>query len=230
MYRYEIHLHTSPVSRCARVNVEDSLKFYKDRGYDGVFITNHFPNERLEFYNVMTYEEQMRYHFSDYFLGAELSNKIGIKVFCGTEMSFLGTDFLVFGLDMDWYIDHPEIMTMHASERLAYLRENGAFIIHAHPFRERAAIDHFRLFPRLVDGVEIHNAKGDENENDMALSYAEHYGLIHFAGSDNHHGGRTIHLGGVESETPVADVFDFISQAKAGKLKPFTDINQNGDK
>ena len=35
MYYYETHLHTLPVSRCAKVNVRENLKFYKEIGYDG---------------------------------------------------------------------------------------------------------------------------------------------------------------------------------------------------
>lgn len=42
MFRYETHLHTAPVSRCAAASAEESVSFYKSIGYDGVFITNHF--------------------------------------------------------------------------------------------------------------------------------------------------------------------------------------------
>ena len=42
MYKYETHLHTSPVSRCASAGVKEHLEFYKNLGYDGIFITNHF--------------------------------------------------------------------------------------------------------------------------------------------------------------------------------------------
>lgn len=41
-YRYETHLHTYPVSKCAHKGVREALLFYKVLGYDGVFITNHF--------------------------------------------------------------------------------------------------------------------------------------------------------------------------------------------
>ena len=41
-YLYETHLHTAPVSRCAKADVRASLEFYKSLGYAGVFITNHF--------------------------------------------------------------------------------------------------------------------------------------------------------------------------------------------
>ena len=44
MYRYEMHLHTAPVSKCARASIRESLEFYKEQGYDGVFVTNHYIN------------------------------------------------------------------------------------------------------------------------------------------------------------------------------------------
>lgn len=34
MYRYETHLHTYPVSKCARVGVRENLEFYKKMEYD----------------------------------------------------------------------------------------------------------------------------------------------------------------------------------------------------
>ena len=47
MYRYETHLHTYPVSACGHVSVEDNLDFYKEMGYDGVFVTNHFVDGNI---------------------------------------------------------------------------------------------------------------------------------------------------------------------------------------
>lgn len=32
MFRYETHLHTKPVSNCARVGVRENLEFYKKLG------------------------------------------------------------------------------------------------------------------------------------------------------------------------------------------------------
>ena len=48
MYKYETHLHTYPVSACAKYDVRLNLEFYKSIGYDGVFITNHFLNAEKE--------------------------------------------------------------------------------------------------------------------------------------------------------------------------------------
>ena len=42
MYIYETHLHTSPISACAKASTRESLEFYKAAGYAGVFMTEHF--------------------------------------------------------------------------------------------------------------------------------------------------------------------------------------------
>ena len=217
-YLYETHLHTSPVSRCAHATVRENLEAYRDFGYDGVFITNHFLDGNINIDRSLPYEERIRFFFGDYEEGVRLSEEIGIKVFCGVEMSYGGTDFLVYGLDKAWFLAHPEIETMKRSAQLAFLCEAGALIIQAHPFREAAYIDHIRLFPRHVHGVEVYNACRSEFENGMAETYAQFYGLPVFSGSDNHTAGAQKRLGGMRAKTPIADEADFISRFRKGEL------------
>ena len=57
MYKYETHLHTFPVSRCARAGIQETLEFYKKLGYDGVFITNHFLDGNINVEKEKSYEE-----------------------------------------------------------------------------------------------------------------------------------------------------------------------------
>ena len=226
MYKYETHLHTSPVSRCAIASVEETLKYYKELEYDGIFITNHFPDVEDDTNKGKTYEQKINFYFSDYEKALELSETVGIKVFCGIETSYGGTDFLVYGLDKEWFLAHPEIMSMKQSDKLAFMRENGALIIQAHPFREAFYIDHIRLFPRHVDGVEIMNANRPEEENNLAKIYCEHYGLIKFAGSDNHSASKQNKLFGICFDEPVCSIEDFIEKAKKHKAEIFTFTNE----
>ena len=222
MYRYETHLHTAPVSKCATATIEESLRQYQDLGYGGVFVTNHFLDGSLNIDRNAPYEERLNFFFSDYEKGLEIGKELGIKVFCGAEMNYRGTDFLVYGLDKQWYLAHPEIMEMEKSEELRFLKENGALIIHAHPFREASYIDHIRLYPRSIDGVEVINACRTDLENKMARQYAENYELIPFAGSDNHHAAKHKKLAGVCCEEPIQDVQDFIAKVKSRKMEIFT--------
>ena len=221
MYKYETHLHTSPVSKCAIASVRDSLEFYKSLGYDGVFITNHFIQGNMTKPEGATYEELIAFYFSDYEAALAMSEEIGIKVFCAVEISYRGTDFLVFGLDKDWYLSHPEILTMNFSDELNLMRESGAFISQAHPYREAGYINHIRLFPRCIDAVEVINSSRNKFENDMAAHYADAYGLLKTAGSDNHSGPARNALAGVECDEPIESVSDFIEKIKAGKTSVF---------
>ncbi|MBE7065748.1 MAG: hypothetical protein E7384_08065 [Ruminococcaceae bacterium] len=106
------------------------------------------------------------------------------------------------------------------------MADSGALIIQAHPFREAAYIDHIRLFPCHIHGVEIENACRTESQNRMAKLYAEHYGFLEFAGTDNHIGSRQKQLAGICTDQPVCDVEDFIEKVKGKKTKIFTIVNE----
>ena len=221
MFRYETHMHTWPVSRCGKVSVRDNLTFYKSLGYAGVFITNHFLDGNINIDRDLPYAQRIEFYFSDYEAALPIGQELGIAVFDGLEMSYEGTDFLIYGLHKDWFLTHPEIESMPQSQQLPLLMDAGALVIHAHPYREDSYIDHIRLFPRCVQGVEVYNACRRDLENDMALHYANSYGLIHFAGTDNHRGSACTRLGGMEAETPITDEQDFVKRVLAGEMKPF---------
>lgn len=222
LYRYETHLHTSPVSKCAVISVRKILEFYKKMNYDGVFVTNHFIDGNIRIDSSLPYEERIQFYFSDYEEGKKLGEEIGIKVFYGVETTtYDGTDFMVYGLDKEWFLAHPEIEQMKKSQVLPYYMEHGALVVQAHPFREAGFIDHIRLFPRCVHGVETINASRTDFENKTAALYAKHYQLLEFAGSDNH-GFTSSYLAGMCSETPVLDELDFVKKVLAKEMKVFT--------
>ena len=220
-YLYETHLHTAPVSRCAKATVRESLELYKRLGYAGAFITNHFLDGNVNIDRSLPYRDRIEYYFSDYEEGLRVGKELGISVFCGIESSYKGTDFLIYGLDKAWYLDHPEIEGMKKTYMLTLMNESGALIIQAHPYREASYINHIRLFPRHVHGVEVFNAGRTELENGMAEHYAKAYGLVPFAGTDNHHGAACRLLGGMCAETPILDEADFVARVKRGELSVF---------
>ena len=237
MYIYETHCHTSPVSKCGKASAYETVCFYKQFGYDGIFITNHFLDGNINpEARVLPYCEQIDYYFSDYEEAVRIGASAGIKVFPGVELSCKGTDFLIFGLDKEWYKAHPEILEMKKTEELPYLMEAGALVIQAHPYREAHYIDHIRLFPRSVHGVEVINSNQAWGANEMAEIYAEQYGFLRTAGSDNHWGenaftrlrekGFRPELAGMCSDTEINSVGDFIAGVKSGSFRSFL-IDEN---
>ena len=211
-YIYETHCHTAPVSKCARASARETVEFYKSEGYDGLFITNHFldGNVNIPKDSEMTYAEKIEFYFSDYEEAHRIGEEIGLKVFPGVELSCCGSDFLIYGLDKEWYIAHPEIIGVRDRSKLITLIDAGALVVHAHPFREASYIDHIRLFPQATHAVEVINGGRTDFENRMAGIYAKEYGFRVTAGSDNHRAGQIGVLAGIETDTPINCVRDYI--------------------
>ncbi len=218
-YIYETHCHTSPISKCGSCSVQDNLLFYKSMGYSGVFITNHFIDGNFGGDRTLSLEEQIEFYFSEVDEAERLGKEIGIDVFYGVESSYQGTDFLIFGLGKEYFLSHTEIFEYKRSDFLSALREAGAFIVQAHPFREARYIDHIRLFPRHIDAVEVINtANSAPFMNDLARTYADTYGLLCTAGSDNHSAGHCPRdFGAMAFSHRLESVEDFISSMRRGE-------------
>lgn len=239
LYKYETHCHTAPVSGCGKASVKETVLFYKEAGYDGIFLTNHFLDGNINACaRSLPYEEQIDYYFSDAEEAAEEGEKAGLKVFPGVELSYRGTDFLIYGLEKDWYRKHPEILRMEKREELKLMADAGAFIVQAHPYREASYIDHIRLYPRSVHAVEVINSSQTPLANRMADHYADAYGLLKTCGSDNHRAGGLFadlrgkglaaEIAGMCSTQPVCSPGDFIRMMRAGELKRFIQT-ENGE-
>ena len=115
---------------------------------------------------------------------------------------------------------------MKKSDELKYIRENGGFVVQAHPFRQAGYIDHIRLFPDATDGVEVINACRKDEENKMAELYASFYGFFKTGGTDNHLGSKIPKLAGMESKTQINSEAEFIEAVKNNKMKIFYTDNK----
>ncbi len=221
-YKYETHSHTSQTSKCSRISGADLARFYHSLGYTGLFVTDHFFNGNTLVPHNLPWQERVEWLEKGYLEAKAVGDAIGLDVFFAWEYSVQGNDFLIYGLDRDWLLDHPEQMEWKSREYMARVREDGGTVIHAHPFREAGYIDHIRLLPRDSDGVEILNASMSEDVNRRAAWYAESYGLCISAGSDNHVGKRE-KLAGVYLPERIASPQDFCRLIKEGNAEIFLD-------
>lgn len=146
----------------------------------------------------------------------------GFDVFFGWEWTFRGTDILTYGLGKEWLLAHPEVWELSINDYCDLARESGAFLVHAHPFREAAYIDMIRLFPRKVDGVEVLNAMRNDFENERANEYADNYGLLKVAASDNHVG-RIKRYCGIKTAKRVRDMREMAELIRRGEVELFTE-------
>ena len=221
LYKYETHCHTSETSRCARTSGAEMARAYKEMGYTGLIISDHFLNGNTTVDKTLPWEQQVAEFERGYLAAKEEGAKIGLDVFFAWECSMSG-DFLIYGLDKEWLLANPDQLSWKPSEYMTRAREAGGMVIHAHPFREASYIDHIHLFPRHIDGVEIINASMPPEVNRRAEWYAREYGLQMSAGSDNHSGKRE-KLAGIYLPERITSMQDFCRLVKEGKAEIFAD-------
>ncbi|MBR4702953.1 MAG: PHP domain-containing protein [Oscillospiraceae bacterium] len=220
-YRYETHMHTAEGSRCARATAEEQVRYYKDMGFDGICVTDHFLGGNTTVPPELTWKRKIEMFCAPYEKAAEAGEKLGLKVFFGWEYADKGTDFLTYGLDKEWLLRNEGLLLMSITNYLDFVRREGAFVAHAHPFREDFYIPCIQLMPRQVDAVEIVNANRKDFENYRAAEYARNYGLPALAGSDNHTAEKQKRLCGIETDAPIQDASDFLRVLRSGEYRIF---------
>lgn len=214
-YLVETHLHAKEASLCSEVCAADMIDACKEKGYSAVFVTDHFFNGNTAIDRSLEWEQQIDEFFKGYENAKKRGDEIGVKVFFGLEFNNMGNEFLIYKSSKEWLKAHPEIMWLDIEQALTLFRNAGAFVIHAHPFREAWYVKEMRTFPDCVDAVEVFNGKNaPERTNEKALDYAERHKLLMTAGSDAHKTDEI--LCGCVFENPIESEDDFINQLKSG--------------
>ncbi|MDD4136059.1 MAG: CehA/McbA family metallohydrolase [Candidatus Shapirobacteria bacterium] len=151
--RFDLHMHTTKSD--GKNSLKEMLKMAKRKGLDAIAITDH--------------------NVSSKFNTEKISEKYGIYVIPGCELSFLSGHLLVLGLDSE--LVEKKLKQHKIKERtcsviarkktirniLQYFIENGALIIAAHPKIPTGMMSLrgsflAELYERgLVHGAEIHN-------------------------------------------------------------------------
>ena len=220
MYKYETHMHTMEASACANSSAADMADKYKAEGYDGIFITDHFFNGNSAVPRDLPWDERIELYCAGYENALKRGKEIGLDVFFGIEYGNGGSDFLIYGLDKQWLLDHDYILDMGLTQFLELARSEGAFAVQAHPFRDYPYIRSTTHCPHFVDAIEIINASHplDTPFNDRAAEFAGWYDLPVTAGSDAHNTTDRWYGVGVVSETPFKSYKDYAEAVRSGKL------------
>lgn len=215
-YKYETHLHTSEASACATCSGVEQAWLYKEMGYSGIIVTDHFFNGNTCVPKNLPWKERVERFALGYEHALEEGKKIGLSVFFGWEESFYGTDFLVYGLDKEWLMNHPDFHQCSIPEHYNLIHGDGGYFVHAHPFREASYISEYRLYPDYEDAIEIINASHkDRSFNKKAAQYAKKYNKPVTSGSDAHH--LVTSRGGMIFQHELKNIQDFINSVNEKK-------------
>jgi hypothetical protein len=214
---YETHTHTREGSACASWSAIESVRAHKEAGFTGIIVTNHFYYGNTSVDRRLPWKEWAAAFCSGYRIAKEEGDRVGLQVFFGWEAGYQGTEFLIYGLDEQWLLSHPEIKDATVEEQYRLVKKSGGMVVQAHPFRKEAYIPEIRLYPDYVDAVEAVNTchscpKSDSHYNPgcnaRAIAYAGENNLPMTSGSDTHR--IPLLDGGMLFGRKLIDIHDFI--------------------
>ncbi len=210
MFRYETHMHTCQGSACGSSTGAEHARFYKERGYQGIFITDHFFGGNTAAPRSGKWKDRVDWYCSGFEDAWNEGQKLGLDVFFGIEQNFNGDEYLIYGLDKQFLLDHPEMEHWSRREQYEQVHAAGGCVIQAHPFRMRGYLSAIRICDRYVDGIEAANAGNPPAQDAYAARYAKARGLYTIAGSDNHCSREGSVLYGVGLDRPIDSAADWV--------------------
>jgi len=203
MFKTDLHVHTSEVSMCADIGAVTAVRLYKEAGFDGIVITNHYHSLFFESRRENAWEDNVDQLLRGYRIAKGEGDKVGLKVFCGMELSFYGenrNDYLIYGITRDFLVGYPYLCDICLADFRKIADENGLMIFQAHPFRRWMTM----MPPKMLDGIETFNGHARHKSYNPAVElYAELNGFKHIAGSDCHDI-TNVGTSGIMTEHPVA--------------------------
>jgi hypothetical protein len=213
MFLYETHLHTCEGSACGVSPAAEYIQRYIDRGFTGIMVTDHFFNSNCTADRHLPWKEWVKRYCAGFEHAREEGARRGLDVFFGWEETFDGDDYLIYGLDREWLLEHPEVVRWTREEQWRETRTYGGCVVQAHPFRQHDYIRTIHLSPYFIDAVEAANEGNHDARYDaLAHEYARTLRLPAVAGSDIHDAGDLLASEpyGIELEEKLSSINDYV--------------------
>ena len=204
----DLHNHTSKYSDDSLLSPEHLIEVAKKAGLDGIAVTEH------DFF--WDHEELV-----------DIGKRMDFLVIPGVEINTDEGHLLVFGLDQ-------YVFGMHKTWFLKDLVDkSGGAMLAAHPYRRRFrpefknAEEYERMLQKastnsmlaIVEGAEVNNGRGSEQENAFATELCRRLNLKGVATSDSHQT-HDIAKNGTRFERQITGLEDLITELKAGRFQP----------
>lgn len=171
MAKIEVHFHTDESSPCGKVPAAVGIATYKEAGYDGVMVTDHFSKAVLGGKDDgRDWNEVKEQFLKGYRQAREAGQRLGVRVYLGMEIRFPANDndYLVFGADEGFFDRHPWVYETSIEEFRAIADAENLCVIQAHPFRDGCT----PAPAECLDGAEYFNGHpGHNSHNDLAQKW-----------------------------------------------------------
>ena len=208
-FLYETHMHTTPASACGKSTGKEHVHFYRDIGFTGIIITDHFFRGNTGVDRSLPWEQRIDLYCRGYEEAREEGEKIGLDVFFGIEENHAGDEYLIYGLDKAFLKAHPEMEHWTRRQQLEEVHRAGGCVIQAHPFRMRKYMDRIRVGLPFCDGIEAANAGNEPLDDARAIRLGREKHLVMTAGSDNHLS-PTEKIFGIELENRLTNIGEYV--------------------
>lgn len=225
MFKTELHIHTSPVSRCAKVSAVDAATHFYDAGYKTIVITNHLSPKLYD--KVITCDPNDHKAVADCYLS---DYRLARDAFWGKMNVLLGielrvhennNDYLIYGISEEFVYNLGNVMDLKLKEIVPIVHSAGGLIFQAHPFRNTMSVTN----PELLDGIEVYNlAPVHDNRNEIACAWAKKFNLLHTLGQD-YHRPEYLQGGGILTDTEITSNAELVEVLKSKSFK-MTDGSQ----
>lgn len=217
-YKYELHLHTGAVSRCAAIEPERAVELYKEKGYDGIVITDHYSVQTFFDKHLFAPQKDTDFFIEGYRRALKAAGE-DFTVLLGMELRFYGNgnDYLVYGVTPEFLRENGNLLTYYSRRFHELCQKNGMIFVQAHPFRPYI----FRTNPKYLDGCEVYNAKNkDSGINEKAEKWAEENNMfVRIGGSDFHREKQIDNISGIITEERIRTNEDLVRILRSGKYE-----------
>lgn len=148
---YDLHCHTSGISRCARITFDVFVDRAKAYDYDGFVLTNHYTASDLEKYGADAFIEK---YIDEYIKTRDYGKKVGVNVLFGLEVTVAYNPYvhlLIYGATPDFLRANPDLPNLTQREIYEVCEKYGCVLVNAHPYRYGQTVQDLRY----LDGVEV---------------------------------------------------------------------------
>lgn len=195
----DLHAHTRHKSLDSGLAPDLLAERVKETGLDAICITEHN--------NIWSVEE-----------AAELSERHGLAVIRGMEVSTDAGHVLVFGVE-----GYTLEMTHLEKLRAITEREGGAMVL-AHPLRGQGFRRPWDVAPHLFEALECYNGDDHNRSSEYLLAIMTNLGMRGTGGSDAH-SAPAVGRRATRFRTPIRDERDIVVALQAGAFEP-VDLSQ----
>lgn len=197
-YKLDMHIHTKESSGCGKVAAADVVRSYKEAGYDGIMITDHYHKTYFDSLGTMKLAEKTEKYLEGYRRARQEGERLGLDVLLGIEFRNVESDndFLIVGITEEFLFRYPETYLLPLAKAIDFFHEKGMLVIQAHPVRFGMTGQGEKTRKRIcwlqcenqLDGIEVYNGNSGwgQDPKDIEAILTRHPDYIRISASDFH--------------------------------------------